>query len=384
MSKPMRVAVVGGGPAGLYFSYLLRRSRPDAEIRLIEQNPADATFGFGVVFSERALDFLQDDDGETHAAVAPLLETWRDLTVVHRGQIIPIDGVGFAAIGRLRLLQLLQNRLRAVGVEPVFKRALTSISEFDDYDLIVGADGVNSIVRAGREQAFGTKITAGANKFAWYGTAKRFDTLTQTFLETGWGGMTAHHYRYAPDMSTFIIEMQADTWERAGFARLTDRESKDLCERMFASVLEGRPLIANNSVWRCFPRIWNDHWFAGNKVLVGDALHTAHFSIGSGTRLALEDVIALANTITAHPNDMRDALQSYQTQRQPIVAKLVEAANASLGWYECMDEHMRLPPYEFAYSYITRSGRVDDRRLRQIAPRFMDAYHAERNCSSRA
>ncbi len=384
MSKPIRVAVVGGGPAGLYFSYLLKRSRPDAEIQVVEQNPADATFGFGVVFSDRALDFLKDDDGETHAIIAPLMQTWHDLTVIHRGRTIPIDGVGFAAIGRLQLLQLLQNRLQTVGIEPVFKRRPTSISEFENCDLIVGADGVNSIVRKGREHAFETKITESSNRFAWYGTPKRFDTLTQTFLETDWGGVTAHHYRYAPDMSTFIIEMRAGTWERAGLANLTDEESKGMCERIFADTLEGQPLVANNSVWRRFPRICNENWSADNMVLVGDALHTAHFSIGSGTRLAMEDAIALAKAITAHPNDMREALTSYQQHRKPIVEKIVEAADASLRWYECMDEHMRLEPYEFAYSYITRSGRVDARRLRQIAPRFMDAYNAQRNCSGRA
>lgn len=375
VSDPMRVGVVGGGPAGLYFSYLLKRACPAAEIRIVEQNPANATFGFGVVFSDRALDFLKDDDGETHGLIAPQMETWHDLTIVHRGRKIPIDGVGFAAIGRLPLLQLLQNRLRSVGIEPIFESRLSSLGEFEDYDLIVGADGVNSIVRKGRERAFGTRLEESSNKFAWYGTPKRFDTLTQTFLETDWGGVTAHHYRYAPDMSTFIVEMQADTWERAGFANLTEQESKDRCERIFAEVLEGRPLVANNSIWRRFPRIWNDRWTAENKVLVGDALHTAHFSIGSGTRLAMEDVIALAKAITSHPHDMHDALQSFQTQRKPIVEKLVEAADASLRWYEHMDRHMRLEPYEFAYSYITRSGRVDARRLQQIAPHFMDAYN---------
>ena len=377
----MKIAIIGGGPAGLYCAYLLKRARPESDIHLVEQNPANATFGFGVVFSEQALGFLAKDDPETHAGITSHMEAWNDLTVVHRGTTIAIDGVGFTAIDRLKLLQLLQERVRSVGIEPRFETMLSSLDAFADADLIIGADGVNSLVRNSHAAEFGATVSSGSNKFIWYGVDKAYRTLTQTFRETAHGALTVHHYRYAPDRSTFLVEVDAATWQRAGFAGMDEAATRVCCEKVFATELGGHPLITNKSVWRNFPNVHNRRWSAGNKVLVGDALHTAHFSIGSGTRLAIEDVIALVKALEAHPNSVRDALESYEAGRRPIVETLVKAATASQEWYEHMAEHMRLQPHDFVYSYITRSGRISDERLSRIAPSFMADYLRNRQAS---
>jgi 2-polyprenyl-6-methoxyphenol hydroxylase-like FAD-dependent oxidoreductase len=372
----MRIAVLGGGPAGLYFAYLWKRRHPGDAVAVHEQNPRDATFGFGVVFSDRALDFLRADDPETADLITPRMETWRDITLVHRGERIAIDGVGFSAIGRLELLRLLQEQARSAGAELRYQRPVLSLDELAGADLIVAADGVNSLVRRSHEADFGTSVSHLANKFAWFGTTKRFETLTQTFVETEHGTFNAHHYRYQPAMSTFIVECDPATWLRAGFAEAGEEESRRICEETFADALDGRPLISNRSLWRNFPWIWNERWSFRNMVLVGDALRTAHFSIGSGTRLALEDVIALVKALEAEPGEVAAGLARYEAERRPAVEKLVAASKTSAAWYERFPEHMRLSPLELAYSYITRSGRVDDDRLRVMAPRFMARYAA--------
>src|SRR5262245_5577294 len=373
----MRIAILGAGPDGLYLAYLLRRQRPDADVRVFEQNAADATFGFGVVFSDRALAFLQEDDQATYAAIRPQLETWQDITIVHAGATTPIDGIGFAAIGRLRLLWILQERARSVGVAPTYGRAIEHLDELDEADLIVGADGANSLVRRTFERAFGTTISHLTNRFAWFGTSQRFETLTQTFRATALGHFNAHHYRYAPDMSTFIVEVDEATFRRSGLDHLDEAASKALCEATFADELAGHPLITNRSVWRRFPVIRNERWWHRNCVLVGDALHTAHFSIGSGTRLAMEDAIALARALAAS-DAVAPALEAYEAARRPILEKLVTAANASAAWYENFASHMALLPLDFAMSYLTRSERIDLERLRRVSPRFVAHYLAQK------
>ena len=220
-------------------------------------------------------------------------------------------------------------------------------------------------------------MSHSANKFAWYGTTKRFETLSQTFVETDLGAFNAHHYRYAPDMSTFLVECDAATWQRYGFADKTVEQSQAICEQVFAATLDGHPLVSNKSVWRNFPWIWNERWSFRNMVLIGDALHSAHFSIGSGTRLAIEDAIALVKALEAE-TDIPAALARYETERKPIVKKLVTAARTSADWYEKFPEHMKLDLMDFAYSYITRSGRIDDARLRAMSPAFMARYEASK------
>jgi 2-polyprenyl-6-methoxyphenol hydroxylase-like FAD-dependent oxidoreductase len=374
----MRIAIVGGGPAGLYFAYLWKTRHPPADVHLFEQNAAEATFGVGVVFSERALDFMREHDPETADAIAPQMETWRDIRLVHRGEEIVIDGVGFSAIGRLELLQLLQERAQRAGASLHYRKQVLSLDELAGFDLIIGADGVNSLIRRSFEGDFKMSLSYLDNKFIWYGTSQRFDALTQTFVETEVGTFNAHHYRYGPAKSTFIVECDRATWSNAGFDRLSAEETQRLLERVFAASLGGHALISNKSTWRNFPWIWNERWSFRNMVLVGDALHTAHFSIGSGTRLALEDVIALVDALEAVAGDVRAALTLYEANRRPIVEKLVRASKASADWYEHFPEHMRLAPLDLAMSYIGRSGRVDRDRLRAMSPKFMARYDAAR------
>jgi 2-polyprenyl-6-methoxyphenol hydroxylase-like FAD-dependent oxidoreductase len=376
----VRIAVIGGGPGGLYFAYLWKRRHPDAHVELFEQNAAAATWGFGVVFSEQALEFLRADDSETVDAIAPRMQSWDNITVNLRGESVDIDGVGFSSIGRLELLTILQQRLRPVGVTPRYNTAIASMDQLAGYDLIVAADGLNSSVRRWFEGEFGASVSYSANKFAWYGTPRRFETLSQTFVQTDLGAFNAHHYRYAPNMSTFLVECDPATWHRYGFADKTVEQSQAICEQVFAGTLDGCPLLSNKSVWRSFPWIWNEHWSFKNIVLIGDALHSAHFSIGSGTRLAIEDGIALVKALEAE-RELAAALARYEAERKPIVKKLVMAARTSADWYENFPEHMKLGLMDFAYSYITRSGRVDDARLRAMSPRFMARYKISRGAA---
>jgi 2-polyprenyl-6-methoxyphenol hydroxylase-like FAD-dependent oxidoreductase len=379
----VRIAVVGGGPGGLYFAYLWKRRHSTAQVALFEQNPAGVTWGFGVVFSDQALEFLRADDPETVDAITPRMESWRNITLNLSGESIEIDGVGFSSIGRLELLTILQARARNVGVEAHYGTEIASLDQFAGYDLVVAADGLNSLVRRAHEADFGTSLSYSSNKFAWYGTTRRFDTLSQTFVATDRGAFNAHHYRYAPGMSTFLVECDRATWEAYGFADKTVDESKAICENVFAGTLDGHGLISNRSVWRSFPWVWNERWSFKNMVLLGDALHTAHFSIGSGTRLAIEDAIALVKALEAE-TDVAGALQRYQAGRKPIVQKLVTAARTSAEWYEHFSEHMKLAVMDFAFGYITRSGRIDHGRLRAMSPVFMARYERAKQFGANA
>lgn len=371
--------MLGAGPAGLLFSLLIKRRFPRWEVRVTEQNPADATFGFGVVFSEGALAFLERDAPDLHASLAARMQSWPIQRIVHRGERVDVDGSGFAAIGRLELLRLLQALARDAGVRLEYGRRIDSLAELGAADLIVGADGVNSTVRHSREAEFGTGVEWLNNRFAWYGVALPFECLTLTFRESEWGAFVAHHYRYSATMSTFIVECDAATWCRAGLDRASDAESRALCECVFADDLGGRPLVSNKSIWRRFPLLRNERWHAGNAVLIGDALRTMHFSIGSGTRAAFEDAIALERALAEVGEAVPEALARFEHARRPVVEKLHAAANRSSYWYEEFPARMaRHDALGLAYDYMTRSGRMSEARLRETAPRFMARVAARR------
>ncbi|MEM1428558.1 MAG: FAD-dependent monooxygenase, partial [Pseudomonadota bacterium] len=282
MTRLTSVDILGAGPAGLYTAILIRRAMPQVRIRVLEQNPEGATFGFGVVFSDRALDFLRTDDAETHDLIVPHMERWQNMVLNLPGGSVTLDGVGFTAIGRLHLIEILTQRARDLDIPVHFETPVTDLTALDA-DLVVGADGLNSLVRESLAAQFRPRMEFFGNHFAWFGATIPFDTLTQTFIETEYGPMNAHHYRYAPDRSTFIVECNDATFRAAGFDGLSEAESAATCGAFFRDVLNGTALITNKSNWRQFPRLWCDSWIADRFVLMGDAVHTAHFSIGSGT-----------------------------------------------------------------------------------------------------
>jgi benzoate-CoA ligase family protein len=375
----MRVAVIGAGPAGLFFALLLKRKQPQHDVIVIEQNRRDATFGFGVVFSIGALEFLSGVAPEMYAALTPSMESWPIQRIVHRDVAVDIDGNGFSAVGRMRLLQILQKHAEDAGVRIEFGQRIDSMAPLGDFDLVVAADGVNSLVRHAMAETFCPHIERLTNRFIWYGTRQRFDCLTLTFRSNEHGAFVAHHYRYSPEMSTFIVECGAATWYRAGLDRMSEPESRTYCERVFASDLGGHPLESNKSVWRNFLILQNERWSSGNVCLIGDALRTVHFSIGSGTRLAFDDAIALAGAFESADAVPGEVLAQFEKVRRPVVEKLVDAANQSSYWYERLSDKMQLEPWQLAYDYMKRSGRMSDERLREQAPQFMQLVEA--HCS---
>jgi 2-polyprenyl-6-methoxyphenol hydroxylase-like FAD-dependent oxidoreductase len=385
----MRIAVVGAGAAGLLFSLLVKRRFPAWEVEVYEQNPEGATYGFGVVFSDGALAFLERDEPEMLRTIEAGMERWPMQRLVHRGERVDVEGNGFSAIGRLALQQVLQGLNRRAGVELRYGRPVSSLDEFAGADLVVGADGSNSMVRSALAPQFGPRVEVLTNRFAWYGTAQPFDCLTLTFRTSEHGAFVAHHYRHAPSMSTFVVECGDATWRRAGLDRMDDASSRAYCESVFAPDLGGHPLATNKSVWRQFPLVRNERWVArrppgGHAVLLGDALRTVHFSIGSGTRLAFEDAIALERAFAECGDDVRLALEAFERERRPVVEKLLAAANASSYWYERFSDKMNLEPWELAYDYMTRSGRMSEERLRALAPKFMARVDAGRSGSPRS
>src|SRR5215468_5540198 len=300
----MKIGIVGGGPAGLYFALLMKKLDSSHQVTIVEQNPAGATYGWGVVFSDRALSFLKESDPESYSDVEAALKTWDDQTIVHKGQTVNIDGSSYSGISRLTLLHILQEHCRRHGVEMHFAARLLNASSFAGYDVIVGADGAGSVVRQQHAGQFQPSMSLLSNKYIWYGTHQLFETLSLIFRRYQEGAFVAHCYPYSEDTSTFIVECDARTWEQAGFAQMSEQESIDYCQRIFAEDLAGHELLPNNPEWINFRVVANRHWSYQNVILLGDALRTVHFSIGSGTRMALEDSITLAKAF-ATTDDVR-------------------------------------------------------------------------------
>ncbi len=372
--EAMKIKIVGAGPAGLHFAALMKRSDPSHEITIYERSPREATWGFGVVFSDRALEFLKTDDQELYDYLTPHFESWPDITVVHNDTSIPIAGNGFTSIGRLELLTLMYRFVENLGVKIEFETEKNSFADIGKTDLIVGANGAFSWIRQENEDKFQTTTDWRPNRFIWYGSTKPFNSLTLTFREADAGVFCAHHYRYAPDRSTFLVEVTDETWRKAGFKTMSPEDTIEYCQRVFAKDLDGHRILSNNSFWRQFPAVWNENWSFDNVVLMGDALRTAHFSIGSGTRLAMEDAIALYRAIQEKGNDLQSALARYKEIRLRPMKAIWDAANVSIRWYEEMDELIKLDPIDFAYSYMTRTGRLDHAEVKRRDPQLAAAY----------
>jgi 2-polyprenyl-6-methoxyphenol hydroxylase-like FAD-dependent oxidoreductase len=376
----VKINIIGAGPAGLLFALLIKRRFREWRVSVFEQNPPDATFGFGVVFSLNALAFLERDVPDFHEQLISRLESWPMQRIVHRDERVDIDGNGFSAIGRLELNQFLQELCDRAGVQAEYQRLISTLDEVRDCDLLVGADGANSFVRRAFESEFAPQLELLTNRFAWYGTQQIFDCLSLTFRANEHGSFVAHHYRHSPAVSTFVVECDEATWRRAGLDRMGDEESQRYCERVFAPDLNGHTLLSNKSIWRQFPLLTTRRWHVGHAILLGDAQRTVHFSIGSGTRLAFEDAIALDRAFGEAGAEVPLALEVFERERRPIVEKIVAAANASSFWYESLPEKMRLQPWELAYDYMMRSGRMTDARLSELSPRFMARVARERSC----
>jgi 2-polyprenyl-6-methoxyphenol hydroxylase-like FAD-dependent oxidoreductase len=302
------------------------------------------------------------------------MERWPEITVVHNDTRIPIAGNGFTSIGRLEMLSLFYEFVEKLGIRIEFETEKNSFEEIGDADLIVASNGAFSWIRQENEAKFGTSIDWRPNRFIWYGATKPFNSLTLTFRETDIGVFCAHHYRYSPTRSTFLVELTDETWRKGGFETMSSEDTIAYCERVFEKDLEGHKIISNNSHWRQFPAVWNERWSFDNVVLIGDALRTAHFSIGSGTRLAMEDSIALFQAFKQTGNDVKAALGLFQQIRLRPMKAIWDAANVSLRWYEKMDELIKLDPIDFAYSYMTRTGRVDHAEVKRRDPALAEAY----------
>ncbi|MFZ0014400.1 MAG: FAD-dependent monooxygenase, partial [Acidimicrobiia bacterium] len=384
----MKVVCVGGGPAGLYLAILLRKSDPSCEVSVFERNAPGDAYGFGVVFSDETLEHFASADDVTHDALTSGFRRWGDIEVRHfGGERFRSGGHGFSAISRRHLLEILSDRAISLGADLRFETELTSLDRVDGADLVVGADGANSMVRRSLVEALGPTVEMRANRYIWFGTSKVFDEFNFIFRDTPAGLVWAHVYPFSTEGSTFIVEMAPDTWERLGFAAtsddvlspgMSDELALKQCQELFAEDLEGHDLIGNNSRWLRFPTITCARWHHGNVVLMGDAIHTAHFSVGSGTKLAMEDAIALSDGLMSGL-PLGEALEQYEVRRRPEVDSLQRAAKASLEWFEGAERYRHLEPEQFVFSMLTRSQRVtyDNLRLRDPAYlRSVDEWYA--------
>ncbi len=364
-TSPVRIVTLGGGPASLYFAILMKKLDPSHEVTVIERNAPDQTFGWGVVFSDETLDYLHENDPETHTEIARAFEHWTAIDVYVRGERVQSGGHGFSGLARKTLLGILQRRAESLGCRLVFNTEVTNPEALArDHDLVVAADGVHSLVRTRYASSFQPTVEEGACRYIWLGTPRRFDAFTFIFEDTPDGILQVHAYPFARDLSTFIVETDEATWKRAGYDALPPDVSVFRLQSLFGKYLNGAPLLTNRSVWTRFPTVRTASWRHENIVLLGDAAHTAHFSIGSGTKLAMEDAIALSRAFAAHTN-VPAALAAYDTARRPVVLRTQKAAQDSRQWFEHVERYRDMPPGQFAFSLLSRSKRVTYDNLRK-------------------
>jgi len=368
----VRIVSIGGGPAGLYFALLMKKADPGHDVTVVERNRADDTFGFGVVFSDATLDTFIEADRPTGEAITRAFAHWDDIDIHYQGQVLASTGHGFSGMSRQALLDILQRRCAELGVALRFQTDVTDLTPYRDADLVLAADGVNSLVRSEYAEHFQPHVDWRPNRFVWLGTTFPFRAFTFIFKESPHGLWRVHAYRYDARHSTFIVETTETTWRRAGLDQVSEDDTVVFAERLFARELEGHRLLKNRSLWRSFPTVKNAHWHWNNVVLIGDAAHTAHFSIGSGTKLAMEDAIALAAALHRH-RDVAGALDAYEEERRPQVESIQRAAQVSLEWFEQTERyHGRLEPLQFAFSLLTRSLRVTHDNLKVRDAKFVE------------
>ncbi len=370
----MRASILGGGPAGLYTSILMKKAFPDAEVGVWERNKPDDTFGWGVVFSDETLGHFEAADPETYAEIRRAFAYWTDIETWIGGTWTRSTGHGFCGMSRRRLLEIFQERARGLGVALHFQKDLPDESALPASDVIVAADGIQSAVRTKHADWFQPSLDWRKAKFTWLGTTKPLKAFTFVFLETEWGVFQVHAYPFEANLSTWIVECHEDTWRRAGLENATEADTVAFCERIFAPFLDGHRLLTNRSIWRTFPTVRCERWSHGNVVLLGDAVHTAHFSIGSGTKLAMEDAIALVDAFRAHgATDVPATLRAYEAARRLDVLKLQRAAQTSLEWFENTARHVRQTPIEFTFNLMTRSKRITYGNLGRRDPALVQA-----------
>lgn len=378
----MKIVSIGGGPAGLYFAILMKKQDPSHDITVYERNRPYDTFGWGVVFSDQTLENLEGADDVSKQEIIDSLAHWDDIDVHIKGRTITSGGHGFCGIGRKKLLNILQARAESLGVKLVFEAEVAGPEQFPDADLIVAADGINSRVRTAHADHFEPDIDVRKCRFVWLGTKKIFEAFTFAFEETEHGWFQAHAYRFDDQTSTFIVETPETVWQAHGLDAVDGETSIEFCERLFEPYLDGHALLSNarhlrgSGIWIKFPRVLNKTWVKDNVVLMGDAAHTAHFSIGSGTKLALEDAIALARAFDGSPTDVQSALAAYEQERKIEVLKIQSAARNSTEWFENVHRYTKLPPEQFAYSLLTRSQRISHENLRLRDRGYVEGYEA--------
>src|SRR5215204_1080125 len=372
----MKINIIGGGPAGLYFAILMKEADASHDIRIYERNGPDDTFGWGVVFSGNTLANLRAADADSHAEITKEFEAWDNVDVVHRNTKVSIHGNSFSGVARLQLLKILQRRAEQLGVWLNYHTEIHDIELLrKECALLVAADGVNSLIRQRYAEQLQPELSLRTNRYIWYGTNQLFHGLTLTFQENDAGVFAAHSYKFNSTTSTFIVECDPNTWNKAGFERLSDEETREYLGEVFSNDLDGHELLSNNSKWIKFLLVKNKNWSFDNVVLIGDALHTAHFSIGSGTKLAMEDAIALAASFQQNAN-VSEALTNFATARRPVIEDYQAAAHESMVWFENAARYTHVSPVELAYVLMTRSGKVSYEDLKRRDPNFIRAYES--------